>query len=115
MPERIVITGMGTINPLGRTVQQSWDNAIRGVSGVGPITLFDPANLLVHIACEVKDFRPEEHMDPKEARRRDRYEQFAAVAARQAIGQSGVQFTEQNSTRVGVSDLLGHWWSECHL
>ncbi len=102
MPERIVITGMGTINPLGLTVQQSWENVLNGVSGVAPITLFDSSSLLVHIACEVKDFRPEEHMDPKEARRRDRFEQFAAAAARQAIQQSGVQFTEQNSGRVGV-------------
>jgi 3-oxoacyl-[acyl-carrier-protein] synthase II len=102
MPERIVITGMGAITPLGLTVQQSWENVRNGVSGVAPITLFDSSDLLVHIACEVKDFRPEEHMDPKEARRRDRYEQFAAAATRQAIQQSGVQFTEQNSSRVGV-------------
>jgi 3-oxoacyl-[acyl-carrier-protein] synthase II len=102
MPERIVITGMGAITPLGLTAQQSWENALKGTSGVGPITLFDSSNLLVHIACEVKDFRPEEHMDPKEARRRDRFEQFAAAAARQAIRQSGVQFTEQNSSRVAV-------------
>jgi len=102
MPERIVITGMGAVTPLGLTVEQSWENAIQGVSGVGPITLFDASNLLVQIACEVKDFRPEEFMDPKEARRRDRFQQFAAVAASQAIRQSGVQFTEQNSSRVGV-------------
>lgn len=102
MPERIVITGMGTVNPLGLTVQQSWENALQGVTGVGPITLFDALNLLVHIACQVKDFHPEDYMDPKEARRRDRFEQFAAVAAQQAIRQSGVQFTEENSGRVGV-------------
>lgn len=102
MPERIVITGMGTVNPLGLTVQQSWENALQGVTGVGPITLFDASNLLVHIACQVKDFHPEDYMDPKEARRRDRFEQFAAVAAQQAIHQSGVQFTEENSGRVGV-------------
>ena len=102
MPERIVITGMGAVTPLGLTVQQSWDNVLKGVSGVGPITLFDASDLLVQIACEVKDFRPEEYMDPKEARRRDRFEQFAAVAAQQAIHQSGMQFTEQNSARVGV-------------
>ena len=102
MPERIVITGMGAVTPLGLTVQQSWDHVLKGVSGVGPITLFDASNMLVQIACEVKDFRPEEHMDPKEARRRDRFEQFAAVAAQQAINQSGVQFTEENSSRVGV-------------
>ena len=81
---------MGAVTPLGQNVQQSWENAINGVSGVGPITQFDTADLLVQIACEVKDFHPEAYMDPKEARRRDRYEQFAAVAAQQAIEQSGV-------------------------
>jgi 3-oxoacyl-[acyl-carrier-protein] synthase II len=102
MPERVVITGMGAITPLGLTVPQSWNNVIMGVSGVGPISQFDSSDLLVHIACEVKDFHPEEYMDPKEARRRDRFEQFAAVAARQAIQESGVEFNEQNSGRVGV-------------
>ena len=102
MPDRVVITGTGAITPLGLTVQQTWSNVIRGVTGVGPITQFDSSDLLVHIACEVKDFHPEEYMDPKEARRRDRFEQFAAVAARQAIQQSGVEFNEQNSGRVGV-------------
>ncbi len=102
MPERVVITGMGAITPLGLTVQQSWNNVIMGVSAVRPITQFDSSDLLVHIACEVKDFHPDEYMDPKEARRRDRFEQFAAVAARQAIQQSGVEFNEQNSGRVGV-------------
>ena len=102
MAERIVITGMGAITPLGQNVQRSWENAVNGVSGVGPITQFDTADLLVHIACEVKDFHPEVYMDPKEARRRDRYEQFAAVAAQQAIEQSGVELNEENSSRVGV-------------
>lgn len=52
--ERVVITGMGTVNPLGLNVEQTWKNILNGVSGVGPITLFDPRNLLVKIACEVK-------------------------------------------------------------
>ena len=71
--ERVVITGMGTVNPLGLTVEESWKNAINGVSGVGPITLFDSAALNVHFAAEVKNFQPENYMDPKEARRRDRF------------------------------------------
>ena len=58
MQERVVITGMGTVNPLGLNVTESWKNVTNGVSGVGPITLFDPADLQVHIACEVKDFVP---------------------------------------------------------
>jgi 3-oxoacyl-[acyl-carrier-protein] synthase II len=78
MQDRIVITGMGTVNPLGLNVKDTWSNLIAGVSGVGPITLFDSraAAMQVHIAAEVKNFRPENFMDAKEARRRDRFEQF---------------------------------------
>ena len=100
--ERVVITGMGTINPLGLTVEESWKNAINGVSGVGPITLFDSALLNVHFAAEVKNFEPGKYMDPKEARRRDRFEQFAAAAAKDALASSGLVITESNAGRVGV-------------
>ena len=79
--ERIVITGMGTVNPLGLTVADTWKNVTNGVSGVGPITLFDSTPLLVHIAAEVKGFDPINYMDAKEARRRDRFEQLTAAAA----------------------------------
>lgn len=102
MEERIVITGMGSVNPLGLSVAETWRNAINGVSGVGPITLFDSSRLAVHIACEVKDFHPEQFMEAKEARRRDRFEQFAAAAAREAIQQSGLQADGINPARVGV-------------
>lgn len=102
MQERIVITGMGTVNPLGLSVKESWENVIAGRSGVGPITLFDSSPLQVHIAAEVKNFKPEEFMDGKEARRRDRFEQLAIAAARQALEQSGLNITEQNSGRIGV-------------
>lgn len=104
MQDRIVITGMGTVNPLGLNVQESWKNVIAGTSGVGPITLFDSrgANLQVHIAAEVKNFKPEEFMDAREARRRDRFEQFAAAAAKEAIESSGLQVTEANAGRIGV-------------
>lgn len=102
MQERIVITGMGTVNPLGLSVKESWENAIAGRSGVGPITLFDSSPLQVHIAAEAKDFNPEDFMDAKEARRRDRFEQFAIAAARQALTQSGLEITEKNAGRIGV-------------
>lgn len=104
MQERIVITGMGTVNPLGLSVEESWRNAVAGVSGVAPITLFDShaAKLNVHIAAEVKNFKPEAFMDVKESRRRDRFEQFAVAAAKQALEQSGLQITEGNAGRVGV-------------
>jgi beta-ketoacyl-acyl-carrier-protein synthase II len=100
--EKIVITGMETVNPLGLTVEESWRNAINGVSGVGPITLFDPAVLNVHFAAEVKNFSPENYMDAKEARRRDRFEQLGVAAAKGAIESSGLEVTEANSGRIGV-------------
>jgi beta-ketoacyl-acyl-carrier-protein synthase II len=100
--ERIVITGMGTVNPLGLSVEESWKNAVDGVSGVGPITLFDTSPLNVHFGCEVKNFNPDQFMDPKEARRRDRFEQLAAAAAREAFEHSGLQVAEANASRIGV-------------
>ena len=100
--ERVVITGIGTINPLGLTVEESWKNAINGVSGVGPITLFDPAPLNVHFAAEVKNFQPEKYMDAKEARRRDRFEQLGSAAAKDPLANSGLEITEANAGRIGV-------------
>lgn len=100
--ERVVITGMGTVNPLGLTVEESWRNVIEGVSGVGPITLFDSAPLNVHFAAETKNFEPEQYMDAKEARRRDRFEQLGAAAAKMALENSGLDITEANAGRVGV-------------
>lgn len=100
--ERVVITGMGTVNPLGLNVEQTWKNILNGVSGVGPITLFDPRNLLVKIACEVKNFNPENYMPAKEARRRDRYEWFATAASQEALHQAGISTIEANAGRIGV-------------
>jgi len=100
--ERVVITGMGTVNPLGLTVEESWNNAISGVSGVGPITLFDSIGLNVHCAAEVKNFDPEKYMEAKEVRRRDRFEQLAVAAAKQALAASGLEITEANAGRTGV-------------
>ncbi len=104
MQDRIVITGMGTVNPLGLSVMETWDNLIAGVSGVGPITSFDSraAALQVHIAAEVKGFTPENFMDAKEARRRDRFEQFAIAASKEALTHSGLQITDSNAGRIGV-------------
>jgi beta-ketoacyl-acyl-carrier-protein synthase II len=100
--EKIVITGMGTVNPLGLTVEESWRNAVNGISGVGPITLFDSSPLNVHFAAEVKNFVPENYMDAKEARRRDRFEQLGVAAAKDAIASSGLEITDANSGRIGV-------------
>ncbi len=107
--ERIVITGMGTVNPVGLTVAETWRNITEGVSGVGPMTLFDHSNLQVHIACEVKGFDPANYMDGREARRRDRFEQLACAAANDALKDSGLEVTEQNAGRIGiiVSSAIG--------
>ena len=109
MDERIVITGTGAITPLGHSVDETWQAVLNGVSGVGPITLVDSTPFAVHYACEVKNFKPENFMEAKEARRRDRYEQFAAAAAREAILQSGLDMNREDPYRVGVvvSTALG--------
>jgi 3-oxoacyl-[acyl-carrier-protein] synthase II len=99
--EKIVITGMGSINALGRSVAETWEAARSGVSGVGRITLFDASDFQVRIACEVKNFNPDDYLPAKEARRRDRFEQFAAIAAAEAIKNSGINL-EENAERTGV-------------
>lgn len=100
--EKIVITGMGTVNPVGLTVEETWENIKNGISGVGPITRFDASGWLAQIACEVKNFDPSNYMPTKEARRRDLFEQYASVAAQEAIEQSGLEATEEKSGRIGV-------------
>jgi beta-ketoacyl-acyl-carrier-protein synthase II len=100
--ERIVITGMGTVNPVGLSVQESWNNIVNGVGGTGPITQVDTSEMLVKIACEVKGFNPENYMSGQEVRRRDRYGHFGTAAAQEAIRQSGLQVTEENAGRIGV-------------
>ncbi|MGH2521834.1 MAG: beta-ketoacyl-ACP synthase II [Anaerolineales bacterium] len=102
MTHRVVITGMGTLNPVGHTVKETWENITHGVAGVGPITLFDTKEFLVKIACEVKNFDPGQYMDIKEARRRDRYQQFASAASKEALDTSGLQITPENAERVAV-------------
>jgi len=109
MAEKIVITGLGTVNALGNNVDQTWDKIINGVSGLGPITLFDHSDCLVHVACETKDFDPTLYVDAREVRRRDRFELFSAAAVAQALKQSGFEITEQNAPRVGtvISAAIG--------
>jgi 3-oxoacyl-[acyl-carrier-protein] synthase II len=99
---RVVITGYGAVSPLGLTAEKSWQSAVAGISGLGPITLFDVSNFPVQMAAELKNFVPEEHLDRKEARRMDRFEQMGAVAADEAIKHSGLEVTEENSYRIGV-------------
>ena len=107
MKRRVVITGVGMITPLGLDPGATWDALLRGVSGAGPITLFDASDQSVRFACEVKGFDPGRYMDRKDARRADRFLQFAMAAADQAMTQAGFAdgFGDLPSDRAGV--LIG--------
>jgi len=100
--EKVVITGMGGICSLGKSIPEIWSNLINGVSGAGEITLFDSTDLLVKIACEVKDFNPAEYISAKDARRRDRHQIFAAIAVKEALSQSGIDAESVDPERVGI-------------
>ncbi len=102
MDDRVVITGLGTINALGHNINETWTNIQSGVSGAGPLTLFDASEMGIWIACEVKHFDPADHLPVKEVRRRDRYQHFAVVAAREALLHAGLAIDEHNAARVGV-------------
>ena len=102
MTRRVVITGLGAVTPLGNDVPTTWSNVIAGRSGAGPITQFDASGFKTRFACEVKDFDATPLLGRKEARRLDRFAQFAVAAARQALDDSGLQVTADNSWRCGV-------------
>ena len=99
---RVVITGVGTINPLGNSVTEYWENLKNGVSGAGPITRFDASKHKTQFACEVKNFDPSLYMDRKEVRKHDLYTQFAFVSTDQAIQDCGLNWENVDHDRVGV-------------
>ncbi|WP_438350487.1 beta-ketoacyl-ACP synthase II [Paenibacillus sp. FA6] len=100
--ERVVITGMGLISPLGNTVEQFWDRLLKGESGIAPITSFDTSGFKTKIAGVVHDFDPEARFGRKEARRMDRFSQFALAAAEEAWDHSGLQLNKIDRERLGV-------------
>lgn len=99
---RIVITGMGAITPLGHNVEESWQSALTGRSGIGPITQFDASDLPCRIAGEVKDFDPRDYINFKEARRMARSSQLAVAAGRMALTNAGYDHEQFDSERTGV-------------
>jgi len=105
MKRRVVITGLGVVTPLGNDVSTFWDALLEGRSGAGPITQFDPAELEVRIAAEVKDFDPVALFGKRGARRNDRFTHFALEAARQAITNADLKFEGGDAQKVGV--LIG--------
>ena len=100
--KRVVVTGLGTINPLGNDVDSTWKNALAGKSGAGPITHFDASLFKTRFACEVKDFDPKELFERKEARKYDRYSQLAVHAAKEAMIDSGLDLEVEDTNRIGV-------------
>jgi 3-oxoacyl-[acyl-carrier-protein] synthase II len=100
--KRVVVTGLGAITPLGNDVKTTWQSLINGVSGAKPITLIDVSKFKTRFACEVKNFDPNLYIDRKEARRMDRYAQFAVAAAKEAVEDSGLGNGGINRERVGV-------------
>lgn len=104
MPQlkRVVVTGIGTLTPLGNNLQDYWNNLVAGVSGAAPITLFDASKFKTRFACEVKGFDPTQFMEKKEARKLDRFAQLAIVASDMAVADAGLDKEKLNIDRVGV-------------
>jgi 3-oxoacyl-[acyl-carrier-protein] synthase II len=109
---RVVVTGLGTVNPIGLSVQEFWNNALAGVSGVGPITAFDASDYKTQFAAEVKGFDPENFMDRKAAKRMDKFTHYAVAAANMAVEDAGLSPESVDYDRVGVvigSGIGGMW------
>lgn len=100
--KRVVVTGLGALTPVGNSVSETWESLLQGKSGAGPITLFDASHFKTQFACEVKGFNPNDHFDRKEARRYDRYTQFALVTAKEALEDSRLDLEKTDLERVGV-------------
>jgi len=100
--KRVVVTGMGAITPLGNSVNDYWNGLINGVSGADMITQFNASKFRTKFACEVKGFDPTQYLDKKEARKIDRFTQFALVASDQAMNDAGLNKENINPDRIGV-------------
>jgi 3-oxoacyl-[acyl-carrier-protein] synthase II len=114
----VVVTGLGAVTPLGNTKDEFWRRLIAGESGVGPITVFDSTDFSTRFAAEVKDFDPEALIGKRESKRMDRFSQFALVAAKEALEDSGLNLSEpgllENSGAViatGIGGILTFWQS----
>ena len=100
--KRIVVTGLGAVTPLGNDVETTWNALINGVSGAGPITLFDASLFKTQFACEVKNFDPTQYIERRDARRLDRYTHLAIASAVQAVEDANLDMEKVNKDRVGV-------------
>ena len=100
--QRVFVTGAGVISPLGNSTEEFWTHLIAGKSGAGPITRFDASGYETHFACEVRDFTPEGVMDRKDAKRMDRFAQFAVAASHEAMKHAGLDLEKENLDRIGA-------------
>lgn len=107
MRRRVVITGMGALSPIGNSAEEMWQSAKKGICGIAPITAFDTSNQKVKLAGELKNFNAEEYIDRRELRKQARFTQLALIAARQAVKQSGLDFSKENTRRCGVNISSG--------
>src|SRR5947209_5927620 len=99
---RVVVTGLGAVTPVGLSARATWQALLANTSGVALITAFDASGHDVRIAAEVKNFAPENHMDKRESRRMDRFAQLAVAAANDAIADSKLDLSKEDTTRIGV-------------
>src|SRR5690242_2508267 len=100
--KRVVVTGLGALTPIGNTIPEFWEGLLNGVSGAAPIQSFDTTKFKTKFACEVKNFNPENFLDKKEARKLDPFVQYALVATDEAVKDSGLDFSQVDTNRVGV-------------
>ncbi len=105
--KRVVVTGLGALSPIGNNASETWENALKGKSGAGPITHFDASLFKTKFACEVKDFDPAAHFDRKKARQLDLYAMYAMVAADEAITDAKIDSEDVDKNRVGVIFAAG--------
>lgn len=100
--KRVVVTGLGALTPIGNNIEEYWHALVSGKSGCAPITYFDTEKFKTKFACELKNFNPEDHFDRKEARKLDRFAQYALVSSDEAILDAGIDFIDVDKFRVGV-------------
>ncbi|HKJ07243.1 MAG TPA: beta-ketoacyl-ACP synthase II [Flavobacteriaceae bacterium] len=100
--KRVVVTGLGALTPIGNNIEQYWNGLVNGVSGAAPITYFDATKFKTRFACEIKDFDVRQHIDRKEARKMDRFTQYAMVSTDEAVKDSSLNFDKIDKNRVGV-------------
>ena len=104
--KRVVVTGLGALTPLGHNVEETWEALKSGKSGAGPITHFDASQFKTQFACEVKNFNAADYIDRKEARKMDSYEQYAVVAAMEAMKDIPVRMVSYGGSNYNISFLV---------